>query len=556
MAAALLFPPPAELAAMQTVVQVATWLGMRENAIEAVLTRIGEFQDATAVADQPCEIREIGIIDAVEWYSIAMSTVIFLPAPAGADPAAAPPTRELYPGEASKVVMLWRVCRKALGEEDQDPVKLWRQSDQYWGALNRGLAPGVQAPTGNGAGAGPAAFPPLPPPVAGRKIKISALVDQTDETEIPEGDPTEIARYREEYVRVMRGEPPSDHEVNDDQLSAIAYRVTVMNRTLYADYAVWTPYGEQIGAAQKFKVWLPVGNGKYQNVELKGPINYQTWLGCHKVMRTAAIAIKALTPTTADNYEHLIQGMVRRFPEAECWGLLYMVEKRARQHYAQTVKMRAERDKAAGALWAADYDPNMPWDFVWRWFCSAAGRAEYWQEQFLGPCQDWLGRGGSGAPLAPSDEIVAQYMPGSSGAVPRQDPGGAAWAGGAGRGRKSGKGRGKGRVGKARPPGQGTSKRARARQKKGVKQAAWQKSHPPALALDGGKKGEKKGKGKGKAPDGGQYCFSWGRCRDGACKDLAIGAPCPAGRIHRCEFCDAADHKSANCPAKPSGVTW
>ncbi len=554
---ALLFPPPDELAAMQTVAQAARWLGLRDDAVEAVLQRLGEWQDATAVADQPCELREIGIIDAVEWYSIVLSVRVFLPPPPGHNPAEPPPSRELYPGEASKAVMLWRVCRKALGADDADPVQLWRESDMYWGALNRGLNPGVQgAPAAQGGGQ--VAFPPPPPVAGGRKLKISALVDQADETEIPEGDPTEIARYRAEYTRVIRGEPPPDHEVNDDQLAALAYRVTVMNRTLYADYAVWTPYGEQVGAAQKFKVWLPVGNGKFQNVEIKGPINFQTWLGCHKVMRTAAIAIKALTPATADAYEHLIAGMVRRFPEPACWGLLYMVEKRARQHYAQTVRNRAERDKAAGALWATDYDAAMPWDFVWRWLCSAQGRAEYWQEQFLGPCQDWLGRGGSGAPLAPSDEIVAQYMPGSSGAVPRQDPGGAAWIGGAGPGCKTRKTpRVKGLPGPTRPPGKGLSKKARARQAKAVQQTAWQKwKAPPAQPGRGkGKKGEK-GKGKGKAPDGGQYCFSRGRCRDGACKDLGIGAPCPAGRIHRCEHCDAPDHKSAHCPAKPSTVSW
>ena len=52
------------------------------------------------------------------------------------------------------------------------------------------------------------------------------------------------------------------------------------------------------------------------------------------------------------------------------------------------------------------------------------------------------------------------------------------------------------------------------------------------------KKKKKEGKGKGKSLTGKPFCFSWGRGRDGPCKDLPRGSECPNKRLHACEFCE------------------
>ena len=61
------------------------------------------------------------------------------------------------------------------------------------------------------------------------------------------------------------------------------------------------------------------------------------------------------------------------------------------------------------------------------------------------------------------------------------------------------------------------------------------------------------GKGKGKNAKGEALCFSWGRGRDGPCKDLGPNSDCKntPQRKHECEFCGATDHKSKSCPKKP-----
>ena len=82
---------------------------------------------------------------------------------------------------------------------------------------------------------------------------------------------------------------------------------------------------------------------------------------------------------------------------------------------------------------------------------------------------------------------------------------------------------------------------------------------PGANAAKGGKettppKGQ--GKGKGKNSKGQPFCFSWGRGRDGDCKDLPPKSQCKNGRVHQCEFCESPDHKSKDCPKKPKTVKW
>ena len=67
------------------------------------------------------------------------------------------------------------------------------------------------------------------------------------------------------------------------------------------------------------------------------------------------------------------------------------------------------------------------------------------------------------------------------------------------------------------------------------------------------KENKEKGKGKGKNAKGEPLCFSWGRGRDGPCKDLPPGSGCKntPQRKPECEFCGAADHKSKACSKKP-----
>ena len=82
-------------------------------------------------------------------------------------------------------------------------------------------------------------------------------------------------------------------------------------------------------------------------------------------------------------------------------------------------------------------------------------------------------------------------------------------------------------------------------------------SPPPAKAEE--KKGADKGGGKGgKNEKGEPVCFSWGRGRDGPCKDLGIGSECKntPKRKHQCEFCGDPKHKSKDCPKKPKDCKW
>ena len=82
--------------------------------------------------------------------------------------------------------------------------------------------------------------------------------------------------------------------------------------------------------------------------------------------------------------------------------------------------------------------------------------------------------------------------------------------------------------------------------------------------------GKEKGRGKGKTKPGGkggkegtrkewkkESCHSWGRGRDGPCAQKEVTDQeclCEVKRMHICEYCGSADHKSKDCDKKPANA--
>ena len=60
-----------------------------------------------------------------------------------------------------------------------------------------------------------------------------------------------------------------------------------------------------------------------------------------------------------------------------------------------------------------------------------------------------------------------------------------------------------------------------------------------------------KGAGKMKTHDesGKELCFSWTN-RVGDCGNLPPKAPCPKGRVHKCQVCLSPEHRASACPQR------
>ena len=89
-------------------------------------------------------------------------------------------------------------------------------------------------------------------PSATPKIKLSQVIDQAKDTEIPLLDEVTARELRKNY-EVLYGDAPMDNaEVSDAQLAAL-YHVLQSGVVPYADFGVWGPHGLRLERRMKFK---------------------------------------------------------------------------------------------------------------------------------------------------------------------------------------------------------------------------------------------------------------------------------------------------------------
>ena len=108
---------------------------------------------------------------------------------------------------------------------------------------------------------------------------------------------------------MVTGPPLEEEEVTNTQLAALAALLMLL-RPPFVDFAVWTPFGDQIHKNQKFAVYVPVGNGEYEIHEIPGPESFKQWQACWRVFRTAAIMLRIARASVLDAYEKRCAALV------------------------------------------------------------------------------------------------------------------------------------------------------------------------------------------------------------------------------------------------------
>ena len=135
-------------------------------------------------------------------------------------------------------------------------------------------------------------------------LKMSALVDQTDDSELfpPKTDDV-LARY----FLAMGAAPAEEEEPTEAQLAGLHKCVMVSKQAPYVDFGVWLPFGRRALKAQKFRVYMLMGDGTYFMPELP------TMDGLVEGLWFCTMAALAY-------YEKTIQKLVIQWPAA--WGLI------------------------------------------------------------------------------------------------------------------------------------------------------------------------------------------------------------------------------------------
>eukprot|EP00435_Cladocopium_sp_Y103_P001236 s3618_g1.t1 len=162
----------------------------------------------------PPSVRILAMVPA----SVLQKTILGLRIPSGAPPADGTPTPTRDPNvtETIQMAVVWRVARQAVGLEDMDPMLPGATSSSA-------VAKAAPAPPVSGtpaaavtAAAGGAGQSPL------KKVKLSNVIDQTDDTEIAVKTRAEMGIYYENHREVTGSDPlpevePTDLQVAEDQ---------------------------------------------------------------------------------------------------------------------------------------------------------------------------------------------------------------------------------------------------------------------------------------------------------------------------------------------------
>lgn len=299
--------------------------------------------------------------------------------------------------QAAQVGLVWRTCRKlvhlwaGLPEGDFVDCDPWAyEVDSNVKEQVTSTAPSVGATA-----------------VKERILKMANVMDQADDSELLVASRVELDKWTNAYVAVMGAPPMEEEEPNEAQLSAMNRRVNGLKQPPYADFGVWLPFARRTQKAQKFRAFLPVGDGSYVVREMPGPQNMLQWLSSWKVYKVALIMLDIASLAALQLYEKTIERLVLQWPK--CWHLIALADDKGRAERLEKIRRRLAVEDDAGRAVPPDWNKDKPWTTCFR---TLALDDEFWNEQVRHPAAAWLASGGRGAALAPAEQISLTHVPG------------------------------------------------------------------------------------------------------------------------------------------------
>ena len=395
---ATLLASPDELTAIGNIDQAKAWAGLSDGAWNGLQEQLGQVTSLRVLAALPPHTVQAEAQGATKVITPAIAAVEATDeAP---EMAAVPEDRDqLSPVDLAQVGLLYRVARQKAGLPDVDPFTL--ASIGAPGTWN--VAPGT--PSGSPHGPPPAVS--MNPYLIGgaskdfRKIKMSQILDQTDESEIPPLTNDDQRAFWRLLRQRKGGEVRADQEPTDDQIAALKVRVVDLNMSPYADFALFTNFGLRFLKGLKFTNHVMQPDGSWRTVEVPGPPNYDAWYTSWRVFENVLLGLTVKVPdpngagniekpiisqASLDSYREAFRDLCKAYPEV--WHLCYTAEDRCRCEHFPRLRRKLEDDFITGIL--PRFCMQIPWDSVMRF--AAADRG-YWDEFVREPALKFLATG-------------------------------------------------------------------------------------------------------------------------------------------------------------------
>ena len=484
-----LFGRWSDLTQFQTVTDVRTHFGVTDAHWASFTRTVGDFRDDLRVL---AAFPRTGLL-------------------AGVSQSQFPDGAGLTPVQATQIGLVWRLARRVaahgsgLDETEFQDIDPWQENNT------------------------PTAARQSPPPssVKEKVLKMSTLIDQSDESELLPPGSTEINTWLQNYHAVMGAMPEEAEEPSPNQLAALSKRVYRDDAPPYADFAVFGPYERKLTKVQKCRIYTPLGDGTYLQRDLPGPPTYQGWVAAWRVLKTALIMLNVASLASLEIYGKHIEKMVTQWPSA--WGLIYSAEDSARAERMAKLRRYFTVEAGLGRQVPRDWDPRSPWSCL---FIQLAKDDTYWAEKVHIPAAAWVAAGAKGQPVVATEAAVKAHVPGLQDTVPPEHDSPDSRRRQANRDRK-----------------QARKRRLQSDMEELQKLRQTGPHHQGQSSGSGGKASGGKGKSKSKDQAGTPLCFSWAS-GSGVCGDLPPGADCkgPVKRAHKCRKCLSPAHKDADCP--------
>ncbi|CAK0806281.1 unnamed protein product, partial [Prorocentrum cordatum] len=333
-------PSASELRGLNNLQDIQNWVGLQPTVWAALQSELGEV----------AQIREVVLIPPHAWIAGVAAARVQDATPEGGDP---PPPRPLRGVELGHARGFRRVCRLRLGLPADEE--------------------GEGSPSGGGGGVAAPGNPLGPPEVVNassiRKVKMSTIFDQADDSEIAPWSAQRTRTVMAAFKAANDDEDPEpDEDVTGDQLAALEHRIQT-GACPCPDFGVWRPYGQR-------------------PYEVPGPPTFAEWLPAFRVFSVGMRALGAATTTRLQLYQNKISKFNNTYGEV-CWWLVALADQRMRSERMERIRRRAEEEYAAAQVSGAPhaFDPKMPWDYC---FKAAAADSDFWDEELGRKATLWV----------------------------------------------------------------------------------------------------------------------------------------------------------------------
>eukprot|EP00435_Cladocopium_sp_Y103_P067260 s724_g29.t1 len=230
--------------------------------------------------------------------------------------------------------------------------------------------------------------PPTPvpavPAASPRKVKMTAVASQIDDTEVSLMEESELVKLYKEYEKVYgpNERPPKDSEPTSEQISAISH---LLDNGLppFADFAIFGPYGHRIERKVKLSEMTIGRDGQMRQIELHGPPNIGTWLASYTVLMTILVVKRAVDLGILLKYRSHVERLHDRYSD-KIWAVLYQAESRCRLELMDRLRREAvaEHETVIAAGGISSFEPDRPWNTAWQ---KAANHEVFWREEVIEP---------------------------------------------------------------------------------------------------------------------------------------------------------------------------